>query len=108
MPNTIDAIEKSDVVKNIEIYSRGTSPSKPIKIYDNADMKNSRFPNGKYAILGGREEDKEKALQYFKSDFKSVKKLLESKQMKQEEKDIMNKIQQLCCEYRNDKSSKER
>lgn len=101
MPNTIDAIEKSKVVQNVEIYIRGKSPSQPTKIYDGKDIKNGRFPNGKYAILGGRVEDEQKAIEYYERDFDFIKELLENKEMKQEERDIIERITQIYCEYKN-------
>lgn len=69
MPNTIDLIEKSGIVKNVEVYKRGNLPSEPVKIYSSLDVEMGRFPNAKYAVFGGRKENEKEAIEYYINNF---------------------------------------
>lgn len=98
MLNTIDTLEKSEKVDTVEVYSRGNTPSQPIKIYSS----NSRqFPSAKYAIISGREEDKKKASEHFEIHNSKIKELLGNKELIKEEKDILEKVQELYDELSN-------
>lgn len=95
MPSTIDAIEKSGMVEKVEIYKRGELPHQPLKIYDSMDKESGRFPNAKYAILGGRLEDEKMANQYYETKLVSVLELLKEKDISEEEKEILRKMQEI-------------
>lgn len=95
MPSTIDAIEKSGMVEKVEIYKRGELPHQPLKIYDSRDKESGRFPNAKYAILGGRLEDEKMANQYYETKLVSVLELLKGKDISEEEKEILRKMQEI-------------
>lgn len=95
MPNVIDLIEKSNVVKAVEVYKRGELPTTPIKIYDGRDRENGRFPNAKYAIFGGRQEDKRKAMENVEERIKNTKSLGDGKGWSEGELKILAKIQEL-------------
>lgn len=95
MPSTIDAIEKSGMVEKVEIYKRGELPHQPLKIYDSMDKESGRFPNVKYAILGGRLEDEKMANQYYETKLVSVLELLKEKDISEEEKEILRKMQEI-------------
>lgn len=95
MPNTIDAIEKSNAVQSVEIFKRGSEPSSPIKIYDSLDMENGRFPNAKCAILGGRAEDEKIARRNVEKKVMIIQECLSHNGTSDEEKNILKKIQSL-------------
>ena len=99
MPNTIDLIEKSSILDGVEIFKRGNIPSNPIKIYDNLDIETGRFPNAKYAILGGRNEDEKNAIKYLEEKFGELELLLTGRQLSNEEIKIMEKIKELHEDY---------
>lgn len=99
MPNTIDAIEKSGIVNEIEVFKRGIRPSQPVKIYKKSDAEMGRFPIAKYAILGGRKEDEKSANMYFENNRSSIMNLLQGKQMTDEEKSLLEKIIELHKNY---------
>lgn len=98
MLNTIDILEKSGKINTVEVYRRGNTPSQPIKIYS-SDLR--QFPTAKYAIISGREEDKKKASDYFETYNSKMKKLLCNKELTKEEKDILEKVQELYDERNN-------
>lgn len=99
MPNTIDIIEKSGVVDVVEIYKRGALPNQPIKIYDSTEQELGRFPNAKYAVLGGRIEDEKISNEQFEEKINSIKEILEGKTISQEEKNILMQIIKINQEY---------
>ena len=103
VPNTIDDIEKSDLIKDLEIYSRGHVPSQPQLLYNTSTREYSRFPNAKYAILAGRKEDFIKAQKYYEEHIEELKRLVYSKEPIQAEIDILDKIEEI---YINDIKSK--
>lgn len=92
MPQTIDEIEKSKVVDSVEVYKRGNIPSQPIKIYDSTEVEMGRFPNARFAVFGGREEDKKLANEYFIKNEAILLKLLENDFVSEEEKEILKQI----------------
>lgn len=92
MPQTIDEIEKSKVVDSVEVYKRGNIPSQPIKIYDSTEVEMGRFPNARFAVFGGREEDKKLASEYFIKNEAILLKLLENDFVSEEEKEILKQI----------------
>ena len=92
MPNTIDIIEKSGVVNTVEIYKRGDLPAQPIKIYDSTEVNMGRFPNAKYAVLGGRLEDEKISTKNFKEKFLEIKDMLDRKDFSDGEKSILLKM----------------
>lgn len=95
MPNTIDAIEKSGVVDSVEIYKRGKKPNMPQMIYNNSDVQMGRFPNAKYAVLGGRAEDERSANEYFEQQQEQINELLSGKKVTDGENNILLKIMEL-------------
>ena len=92
MPQTIDEIEKSKVVDSVEVYKRGKIPSQPIKIYDSTEVEMGRFPNARFAVFGGREEDKKLASEYFIKNEAILLKLLENDFVSKKEKEILKQI----------------
>ena len=100
MPNTIDTIEKSGIVDHIEVFKRGEKPSQPSKIYDSNDIEIGRFPNAKYAILGGRVEDEKLANDYFTKIKKELCDLLQGSHVTTEEKKIFARILELNEQYK--------
>lgn len=106
MPNTIDVIEKSNVVDVVEIYKRGLTPSQPLKIYDSNEKQLGRFPSAKYAVLGGRQEDEKSANEQFDEKIKSLQNILRGKKISEEEKYILLKILEINKEYSKKKQSK--
>lgn len=92
MPQTIDEIEKSKVVDSVEVYKRGNIPSQPIKIYDSTEVEMGRFPNARFAVFGGGEEDKKLASEYFIKNEAILLKLLENDFVSEEEKEILKQI----------------
>ena len=99
MPNTIDAIEKSGIVNGVEIFKRGNKPSQPIKIYDSRDIQMGRFPNAKYAVLGGRIEDEKFANLYYEDNKDIIMQLLKGNQITEEEKIILSRVIELHENY---------
>lgn len=95
MPNVIDAIEKSGIVDSVEIYKRGQKPNTPQMIYNSSDMQMGRFPNAKYAVLGGRAEDEKMANKYFEDHKDALIDLLKGKDISIGEKTIFMKIMEL-------------
>lgn len=92
MPQTIDEIEKSKVVDSVEVYKRGNIPSQPIKIYDSTEVEMGRFPNARFAVFGGREEDKKQANEYFLKNEDILQQLLANDLASEEEKEILKQI----------------
>ncbi len=99
MPNTIDVIEKSGIVASCEVYRRGMAPNKPVKIYDSIDQAMGRFPNAKYAVLGGRNEDEKFANQDFENRISNLVNLLNRKDVASEEREVFSQITQLHSEF---------
>ncbi len=100
MPETIDLIEKSDIISGVEIFKRGLKPSEPIKIYDSKEIQMGRFPNAKYAVFGGRVEDEKHANEHFEEYYDKLLKLMQSKKITDEERIILEKIEQLHQNYK--------
>lgn len=94
MPLTIDQIEKSGIVGTVEVYSRGDTPVKPVMIYQNTDSK-KRFPNARFAVLGGRQEDERAAIENFEAARQYLTEILGNPQASDEEKTILQKIIEL-------------
>ncbi len=106
MPQTIDEIEKSKVVDSVEVYKRGNIPSQPIKIYDSTEVEMGRFPNARFAVFGGREEDKKLANEYFIKNEAILLKLLENDFVSEEEKEILKQILVLAKKERSNEMQK--
>mgnify|MGYP005758737287 FL=1 len=106
MPQTIDEIEKSKVVDSVEVYKRGNIPSQPIKIYDSTEVEMGRFPNARFAVFGGREEDKKLASEYFIKNEAILLKLLENDFVSEEEKEILKQILVLAQKERQNEMQK--
>lgn len=66
MLDTVDHIENFGIVDEVEVYIRGNKPTNPVKIYSSVTRE---FYNAKSAVVKGRENDLEKANEYFKSEF---------------------------------------
>ena len=92
MPNTIDEIEKSGVVDAVEIYKRGETPATPKLIYSSTTSGLERFPNARYAVLGGRVEDFSEAEKKFEEFRRNMQILLANREVDQAEKEIFFKI----------------
>lgn len=105
MPNTVDAIEKSGVVDAVEVYRRGDKPHQPTKIYDSRDQQTGRFPNAKYAVLGGRMEDERVANTDFESKILGLVKFLDRDNITEEERTVLLKIKELHAEFEKKKVS---
>ena len=106
MPQTIDEIEKSKVVDSVEVYKRGKIPSQPIKIYDSTEVEMGRFHNARFAVFGGREEDKKLANEYFIKNEAILLKLLENDFVSEEEKEILKQILVLAQKERSNEMQK--
>lgn len=106
MPQTIDEIEKSKVVDSVEVYKRGNIPSQPMKIYDSTEVEMGRFPNARFAVFGGREEDKKLANEYFIKNEAILLKLLENDFVSEEEKEILKQILVLAQKERQNEMQK--
>lgn len=98
MLNTIDTLEKSGKINTVEVYSRGNTPSQPIKIYSSDTRE---FPSAKYAVINGRLQDTKQAIEYFETHNNQMNKLLANKELSKEEKDILEKVQELYDELNN-------
>lgn len=101
MLNTIDIFENLEEINAVEVYKRGDKPSNPIKIYGSND-KTKRFPSARYAIIGGKAEDKRNAFAYFQTHKENMMKVLKNKELTEDEKAIFSKIQELYNELSND------
>lgn len=95
MPKTIDEIEKSGLANSVEIFKRGSKPAEPIKIYDSIDTTTGRFPNARFAVLGGRQEDEKIAKETFSKSKDSVLAMLEDATASDAEKIILQRIIEL-------------
>lgn len=94
MLDTIDIFENLREISAVEVYKRGAEPSNPIKIYSSDD--NSKgFPSARQAVIGGRAEDAEKALKYFPFHKKAMLEILKDKELSEDEKAVLKKIQEL-------------
>ena len=94
MPLTIDQIEKSGVVDRTEVFKRGDAPSEPIMIYSSSDNA-KRFPNARFAVLGGRQEDERTAKENFEKVRESLLPILEDPNSSEAERIILQKIIEL-------------
>ena len=92
MPNTIDEIEKSGVVDAVEIYKRGETPATPNLIYNSTTSGLERFPNARFAVLGGRVEDFSEAEKKFEEFRNNMQILLANREVDPAEKAIFLKI----------------
>ena len=95
MPKTLDEIEKSGIADTVEVFKRGDVPARPVKIYDSRDIETGRFPNARFAVLGGRIEDEKFAKDYFEKAKEELLELLQGKVTSKEENDIFGKILEL-------------
>ena len=75
------------------------APNKPVKIYDSIDQAMGRFPNAKYAVLGGRNEDEKFANQDFENRISNLVNLLNRKDVASEEREVFSQITQLHSEF---------
>lgn len=100
MPKTIDEIEKSGLASSVEIFRRGSKPTEPIKIYDSADVTTGRFPNARFAVLGGRQEDEKIAHTNFDNSIDNILSILEDIQSSNAEKIIIQRIQELADSHK--------
>ena len=99
MPETMDAIEKSSLADEIEIYMRGDIPVEPKRIYRNNTPTN-RFPSAKQAILGGRQEDRKTAIQAYEQNFSRINRLMMSRESSSsEEKEFLQFIKEKYEEF---------
>ena len=92
--DTIVAMEGLEFVDGVEIYCRGEGNSSPVKIYGTNDSTNE-FPDVRSALIGGRNQDRIKAVGNFQGFNRIIRKLLENKPLTEEEKRILKQIQQL-------------
>ncbi len=90
MLDTIEQIENLGIASVVEVYIRGNTPSKPIKIYS-SDIR--EFPNARLAVINGRINDEKVANEYYKTNFNN--RLLSNCEIS-EEKEILDKINTLC------------
>lgn len=95
MPRTVDEIEKSGLPNSVEIYKRGNKPTEPIKIYDSADKTTGRFPNARFAVLGGRQEDEIKAKVIFNEAKETILSMYVDENIPDAEKIILERIIEL-------------
>lgn len=89
MLNTLDILEKMELVDIVEVYIRGDRPTEPIKIYS-SDTK--EFASAKLAVICGREMDKKNANIYYRTVF--CKKIFKDYECS-EEREILEKIKKL-------------
>ena len=94
IPNTIDQIEKSNLIQNTEIYTRGMLPSQPQLMYSTQTNKYGKFHNAKYAVLELREEDFKNAQKYYEKNIEQLKSIVYSKKPIQAEIDILKNIEE--------------
>lgn len=94
MLDTIDIFESLKEIDDVEVYKRGEEPSSPIKIYGSND-KDKRFRSARCAIKGGREEDKKRAFECFIEHKMTMTKILKGKELTEDEKAILKKIQEV-------------
>ncbi len=99
IPDTIDKIEKSKVPERVQVVKRGERPHETDKIYDSENRKNNRFPNAKYAVLGGREEDEREAYAHYNANKQMFEELISREDVSAEEIDIYNRILEIVNEY---------
>lgn len=97
MPNTIDEIEKSGVVDNIEIFMRGEKPDKPIQIYKNGISKMT----AKEAVLEGRKKDVINAHEVFLQIEPALTRIISTGNVSDAEIKLFKKIKELDDEYVN-------
>ena len=95
MPKTIDEIEKSGLASSVEIFRRGNKPTEPVKIYDSLDTTTGRFPNARFAVLGGRQEDVITAISNFESSKEQIEQMLRDLETSDAEKIILQRIVEL-------------
>lgn len=67
MLDTIDAFEESADISLVEVYTRGTKPSQPTKIYSSDNREGG---SARKAVIAGRERDKKVACQYYETCFR--------------------------------------
>ena len=101
MLDTIDIFESLKEIYAVEVYKRGEEPSSPIKIYGNND-KDKRFQSARSAIKGGREEDKQRAFECFIAHKMTMTEILKGKELTEDEKSILKKIQEVYYYISND------
>lgn len=97
MPNTIDTIEKSGIVNEVEVYIRGEVPSTPIKIYSSKDK---RELNAKQAVLLGRKKDEKNANKYIEQQMQEILQIVSKKEITEDEKKILKRIQELHKQFK--------
>ena len=92
MLNTIDVFEKMPEIANVEVFRRGNIPSNPIMIYGSNDK---RYPSARTAVIGGRAEDKKRALEAFQVHRENMMNILQGKKLTEDESAILRKTQEL-------------
>lgn len=92
MPNTIDEIEKSNIIDTVEVYKRGKTPATPQLIYSSNTSGYGRFLDAKHAVLGGRVEDYPEAEKNFDEFKDNMQILLANREIDSAEKEIFLKI----------------
>lgn len=95
MPKTIEQLEKSGLASSVEIFKRGAKPTNPVKIYDSIDVTTGRFPNARFAVLGGRQEDERTAKEYFAKTRQAFAHMLEGYNVSEAENAILSRIFEL-------------
>lgn len=83
--DTMVAMEWLEFVDRVEIYCRGEGNSSPVKIYGTNDNANV-FPDVRAALIGGRKQDRIKAIEKFQSFNSIIRQLLGNRQLTEEEK----------------------
>lgn len=89
MLDNIQAIEQSGLADIVEVYTRGESPSKPLRIYNS---RNKEFKDARTAVIVGRQEDIKSAKQYYESRF-SKREIMPT--LFSEEGEILDRITEL-------------
>ena len=83
--DTMVAMEWLEFVDRVEIYCRGEGNSSPVKIYGTNDNANV-FPDVRAALIGGRKQDRIKAIEKFQSFNSIIRQLLGNRHLTEEEK----------------------
>lgn len=91
MIDTIGKLEELPNVDIVEVYMRGSSPTRPLKIYKDK----SEYPDAPSAVINGRIVDKNRAILYFRESF--MKSMSGFKNV-EEEQEIINWIKVLASE----------
>lgn len=87
MPETIQAIEESNLADHIEILKRGPRPTEPKIIYSERDRMG--YSNAKRAVLKGREEDTLRILADFEARARAINEAMVKRKASPEEQQIL-------------------